>query len=166
MSGIKQWAFSVCAAMIACGIAQMILPRGGMEKIFRVTVSVFFLCCLLSPVVIRSPDLRLELSEYSQADIQRRADRLNQVVQGQTGDSIRWQLRKIIAEKLGEKGINYHDVTINISINGQSEPQVDSVKILLDPVHKQEGENIRAALERELGLDIQLAYRDGVPEEE
>ena len=55
MEGIKQWAFSVCAAMVACGLCQMLLPKAGMEKIFRMTVSIFFLCCLLSPIVLQNP---------------------------------------------------------------------------------------------------------------
>lgn len=159
MDAIKQWAFSICAAMVAAGLAQMLLPKSGMEKIFRTTVSIFFLCCLLSPIVLRDPGLRLELQEYSQSEIDARARRLTKTIDSQTGEAMQWQLEKIISEKLSQMGINYHQITININNNGQSGQEIQSVEIILDRVHEKDHQKIHAELARALGLTVRLGYK-------
>lgn len=158
MDAIKQWAFAVCAAMIAVGISRMILPKSSVEKVFKITASVFFLCCLLSPIVISSPNLKIELSEYPRQDIQGRVDALNQVVNEQTGQSIEKQLIKIIETKLQEKGIKYYAITINMNRKGQSEQPVEYVAIELDAAYEQEHKSMLAMLEDELGLSVRLGY--------
>lgn len=161
MEAVKTWAFSVCAAMVACGLAQMVLPRGSMEKVFRMTVSVFFLCCLLSPVVLRDPGLRIEVREYAQQDIDRRAQRLADEAAAQAGTGAEGELRKIIAEKLAGMGINYRDITINMNISGQSAPEAIQVDILLDKAHEREHREIHDALEEALGVQVRLGYAGG-----
>ena len=59
MEAVRQWAFGLCAAAVACALAQLVLPGAGMQRVFRITCSVFFLCCLLSPVALAPGDLRL-----------------------------------------------------------------------------------------------------------
>ena len=158
MEAIKQWAFSICAAMVACGLSQMLLPKSSMEKIFRTTVSVFFLCCLLSPLVLQKPELRIELEEYAQSDIDARAARLRQVVQSQTAQASEGELKKIIAAKLSQMGINYHSITINMSINGQSENGIDSVEIELARSHAKDHDTIHAELAEAFGIPVRLGY--------
>lgn len=158
MEAIKQWAFSICAAMVTCGLSQTLLPKSSMEKIFRTTVSIFFLCCLLSPIVLQKPELRIELEEYAQSDIDARAARLQQVVQSQTAQASEGELKKIIGTKLSQMGINYHSITINMSINGQSENRIDSVEIELDRVHAKDHDSIRTELTETFGVPIRLGY--------
>lgn len=171
METVKQWALSVCAAAVACGIAQMVLPRGSMEKIFKITVSVFFLCCLLSPLVVRSPELRMEWQEYAREDIERRAERLSGVAASQAERAVVVEVTKIVEEKLTEMGINNSGITININRNGQSMegdgnaqeamPQLD---ILLDVPPPQNHAAIQAALEEAVGLPVRLRYADRAEE--
>lgn len=158
MEGVRQWAFSVCTAMVACGIAQLVMPKSNMEKMFRVTVSVFFLCCLLSPVVIRSPDLLIQVEEYSREEIEARAAKLTAVVDAQSQSEAKAQVEKIIADKLVKMGIKYRSITININTNGQSGQEIESVDIELDVQHERDHEKILAALRGEMGLKIRLGY--------
>lgn len=159
MQAIQQWAFSICAAMVACGLAQMLLPPSNMEKVFRTTVSVFFLCCLLSPMLLRGSELRFELEEYTQADIEQRAARLTGEVDRQAGAAAGEDLKKIVEQKLAQMGINYLDIAININTNGQSAEDTARVDILLDTALEPEHDRIRSQLE-ELGMDIRLVYTD------
>lgn len=158
MDAIKQWAFSICAAMVACGLAQMVLPNSGMEKIFRTTVSVFFLCCLLSPVFLRVPSLQIELQESTRSDIEQRAARLTGEVERQAADTAGSELRKIVEEKLAQMGINYLDIAININTNGQSAEDAAQVDILLDAAQEAGHGALQAELAQALGVDIRLQY--------
>jgi len=158
MDAIRQWAFSICSAMVACGIAGLILPRGNLEKMFRLSVSVFFLCCLLSPVLLPKSALRFDLKEYTQEDIQERADAVTRVAEDQSLEAARENLEKIIGEKLGEMGIKYRVITINIITNGQSDQIVDTVEIVLDRQHEREHQQILSDLKETFDLDFRLGY--------
>lgn len=161
MDTVKQWAFSACATMIACGLAQMVLPRSNLEKIFRLTVSVFFLCCLLSPLVLTRPELRLEWEDYSSRQVQERAQQLEQELLSQTKTALDRDLKKIIEEKLDEMGIKCHTVTINMITNGQNEQQLDGVELVLDAAHERERESVRDEIQQLLGLPVKISCAFG-----
>ena len=158
MDALKQWAFSICCAMVACGMAQLLLPKSGMERIFKLCVSVFFLCALLSPILLASPELRISVEEYSQEDIQRRAARLEELVESQAERAAGESLEKIVADKLLEKGIKYSSITININTSGQNTAQAPMATIILDREHESRHEAIHRELTAELGLEVRLGY--------
>ncbi|WRS28150.1 stage III sporulation protein AF [Oscillospiraceae bacterium MB08-C2-2] len=159
MEAVKEWAFSLCAAMVACGIGQMVLPKSNLEKLFRLTVSVFFLCCLLTPFFLRGPGLALDVEIEALPDIGERAARLEQVLEEQSQRQITTSMEKIIQDKLQKMGINYHTITINITTNGQNDTQVDGVKLTLEKQHQASGPLIQKTLENELGLAVELEYQ-------
>ena len=88
MEEIRQWAFGICAAAVACGLTQMILPKSSMQRVFGITSSVFFLVCLLSPVALVPLTLDITTQEEFQQEADRRADRLRLMVEEQQKDAI------------------------------------------------------------------------------
>jgi hypothetical protein len=157
MQSLQQWALSLSAAMVTAGICHILTPHGSMEKIFRATVSVFFLCCLVSPFVLDSAALELQAREYPEAAIEERARRLEGAVDAQTEEAARWEIAKLVGEKLDELGINYRGVAITMEQNGQSGVR-PSAEITLESVHEKDHREIKAALERELGFEVRLRY--------
>ena len=158
MEAIKQWCFSLCTAMVACGIMQMLMPNSSLEKVFRLTVSVFFLCVMLSPVLLQSPQLRIEVEEYSIQNIRMRAERLSTLMESQTDTAARQNIRKIIEEKLSEMGINCHSITIDIITKGQNIGQSFFADISLYGEDQNRNEEILRELRDLLGIDIRLKY--------
>lgn len=172
MEAVRQWAFAVCAAMVACGLARMVLPKAGMEKIFRATVSVFFLCCLLMPVAVRFDKPGFAFEQSANEDIQRRADRLSDLVWQQADAAAGRDVTELVEEKLAQMGIKYREITINMNINGQREQSTASgsgpegggrVNILLDAARENDREQIQEALERQLGLEVQITCAEERP---
>lgn len=158
MEALKQWAFSICCAMVACGIMQILMPKSSLERMFKLVVSVFFLCCLLSPFLLRSAALGLELREYPQNDIEERASRLESVVERQWNGAAAGGLEKIVRGKLAEMGINDDTTTINIITNGQITNEPPIVEITLDSAYRERHNVLRGALMDELGLEVRLGY--------
>lgn len=158
MQSIRQWAFSVCCAMVACGLAQLLLPKSSMQRMFKLCISVFFLCCLLSPVLLQSPDLRIEIREYAQEDMQRRAERLVEVVERQSDAAAESELRKIVEEKLLQMGINDRRIAIHINTNGQNSAEGILVEITLDEALEPEHDRIWKELSNSLGVEVRLGY--------
>jgi len=51
MEEIRNWAFSVCTASICGAVMNIILPEGSTQKVFKSVFCVFFLCCIISPLL-------------------------------------------------------------------------------------------------------------------
>ena len=51
MEAIRVWASSVCMAALFGVVAGIIAPNGSMEKIFKLTISIFFLTALITPLM-------------------------------------------------------------------------------------------------------------------
>lgn len=159
MQALREWAFSICTAMVVCGIALQIMPKSNLEGIFKLVVSVFILCIMLSPIIILVPHERIVLEEYSSAVAEEKAENLRRVVEDQAQISAKWQAEKFIEDKLLQMGIKYHDVTININTNGQSEA-ADLVDIILDKSMLPQHEKTVMRLEDALQMDVRLSYAE------
>lgn len=161
MSAIKQWAFSLCATMVACGILQMLMPKSNLEKMLRLVVSVFFLCCVLSPIVLRSPELMVDIEVASDQEIAERSRRVTELAESQARNAAAFALEQMVAGKLSQMGINAHALTININTNGQNAVELASAEIVLDETYKTRHDTLVRELEAELGVTVMLTYREG-----
>lgn len=156
MEAVKQWGFSLCAAMVACGIAHMMLPKSNLEKMFRMVVSVFFICAILSPIVLRDTGLMVDIAFGAEVEIADRSGRVAEVADRQTLDRMRADLEKMIADKLSQKGIKVREVTININTSGQNSVQITSAEVLIASEHREQLDTISVELESELGCPVRI----------
>jgi len=155
---VKQWAFAVCAAMVVCGIAHMLLPKSNLEKMFRMVISIFFLCAVLSPVIIESPALTLEIPDIAYAKIAERSRRLDETATRQALSAAKKTLEETVMAKLSQKGIKAHTVTINIITNGQNELNLQDAAVTLYSGEELRGAQIKRVLEYELGCPVALEF--------
>jgi len=158
MSALIQWAFALCAAMVAMGLCRMLIPSSGMEKTFRFVVSIFFLAVLLSPVAFRFPSLMIDIPLHTQEETQRRSESLDEITHRQALGIAGGQLRQIVSEKLSQRGINAHSIAINFTTNLQGEIELDSVVIVLDEADRESEAYLKSYLESELGAAVWLHY--------
>ena len=157
MNGIREWAFSACAAMAVCGIARMVLPAGNLQKVLNITISVFFMCCLLSPLALRTGG-NIELNWYSQEESEKLAQQLMLGINAQANNAAEAAIEKIISEKLLDMGINHTGITININTNGQNDAQIENINIRLPEEYEERNTEIQDRLENAMGMKIQLVY--------
>jgi stage III sporulation protein AF len=158
MSAINSWAFTLCAALAASGLALQILPKTNLTGVFKLVVSMFFLCSLLMPMAIQLPTGRYSLEAYSERAASEKAQELQALAEKQATAQAGQNLEKIIAAKLRQMGIKHHAVTINIDVNGQSASPI-SADIAIDKSHEAEHGRISQGLREELDIGLNLAYR-------
>ena len=158
MSALGQWAFALCVAMVAMGLCKMLVPSKNMEKTFRFVVSVFFLCVLLSPAVVRFPALMIELPVHTQREIDQRSQQLDEMARQQALTMASGRLRQIISEKLSLRGINPHSIAINFNTNYQGETILESVEITLDVAYQDYQAALIEYLQVELGCSVWLSF--------
>lgn len=99
MQAITQWAAGICFAIAAAGICGMLVPQNALGKTFRVLLSVFFLCSVLSP--LRSCS-QLELPVVD-APPEQLAEEISQQLEEQLSDRIAQQLTEQAEPPLTEE---------------------------------------------------------------
>ncbi|HHY53269.1 MAG TPA: stage III sporulation protein AF [Clostridiales bacterium] len=159
MSAVKEWAFSLCAAMVAAGLLRMLLPKSNLEKILRMVLSVFFLCCLLSPAVLKFPSLLVEMEMESREELTSRSEKVMELARRQSVELARESLKKLVKEKLAQRGIIVHAVTINMVTQGQNDMTLQSVELVLDAAEQQGHDDLALELGRELGTEVIIRYQ-------
>ena len=147
MDGIRSWAFSTCAAAIACGLFQLLLPRTGMRKVLNATVSVFFLCCLFSPVFLSF-----------QQEIELRSKQLETVVQDAGEALAEEKIRQEIQQVFHELGIEGGKIYIKIHEAGDGRISISECKVQLPQTYAPRHDEIQKALLQRLGERILLEY--------
>lgn len=158
MENLRQWAFSVSTAMVLCGIIKMLLPGGDVSKTVNITLSVFFLCALLSPVFVNPVRIELDYPENNISAIEEKAEELVSVVEKQSNAAAVESTEKIIIDKLSKMGINHIDITININTKGQQQSDIISADITLPKEYEQYHEAVASDLKKSLGFTVRLGY--------
>ena len=157
MNMLREWAVAVCAACIAVAVMQSMLPQNGLQKIFNLAASAFFLVCLLSPLkllnlqaapaykTIESNQLRVENS-------------LDEVIRRQALGAFGAEVKKLVASTSQKLGVLPLEVEVFIN-NGEADSiSINEIIIKLkdedakfEPILKNE---VKAAT----GKDPQVVY--------
>lgn len=159
MEGIRQWAFGICAAAIACGMAQLLLPKSSMQRVFNITSSVFFLGCLLSPMMfsVALPDIPAR--DEIQREVERRSDSLSSVMEERTGEQASESLRQLARQTLERMGITPQKIYINVHDDGENGISISECEVELSESEFPRHDEIRAALMQSLGVNVLIGYK-------
>lgn len=160
MEALRQWAFGICAAAIACGLIQLVLPQSGMQKVFRVTAGVFFLGCILSPLVLPvAGDLDFTVQkEQMQAEVERRSGQLRMEVTESGNEIAVESVRREAARALEEIGIPYQKIYVNIHDMEDGGISISECEVELERRYAQRHDEIRQYLMGRLGVNVLIGY--------
>ena len=144
MDGIREWGYSLCAAAIACGMMQVLIPNAGAGRVMRMTVSVFFLCCLFSPLVLRTPELAEIPQSTAQAEANEIARRLTEGQEGRFIGKAQEGLRHRVQDSLEEIGIFPSKIQITIHAVDKSRIEINElILVLREDDREREGEVVQ-----------------------
>ena len=166
MQTLRQWCFSVCATAVCCGIVQILIPRSGLERILKMTVSVFFLTSLITPLLlgIQGGNLSLdwELSrEQVEQQLQSRGESLESELERRFARDASGQLEQIVSEALVQMGINSSEISIKVNTNEEGSISISEVELQLDEQYESRHDEIRSQLEEILGVRVLIGYETG-----
>lgn len=160
MEAIRHWAFGVCAAAIACGIIRLVLPASGMQRIFNVTASVFFLSCLLSPFFFSPPELE-NFSwerEQMQTEVERRSAGLSEALEDTGRELASGSIRLEAGRVLEELGVEGGKIYVNVHDKPEGGISISECEVQLPRKYESRHDEIRGALLQRLGVGVLLGY--------
>ena len=160
MDEVHRWVFTVCCGALLCGIVSVLLPNKGMEKLMRMGLGLFLLCCLLLPVgkPLHFPDLELE---GAQAEAERAAGEVTGFFLRDSVEKGETVLRQAAAKELREYGIKEEDIQIYIEADGPREGSglAFTVELVLPRQLQERQQQLLPRLEQALGIAVRLGYR-------
>ncbi len=160
MSVFQEWAFAVCLAAVTGGICHILLPNSSLERIFKVTASAFFICCLIYPLLDVGRLLRMEVAQSASSQTQEVAANLEETMEEQIDQSAQTVFYELASKKLDEMGIKDPVIHIYIRTEAESISAEDvMVEVLVDRECEPYHEEIIRILQVELGVEVRIGYK-------
>ena len=150
MTEVNRWVFTICCGAVLCGAVSVLLPSRGTERLMRLVLGLFMLCCLLPA------GMRLELPALDPPEAAASMEQAaGEVTEFFLQDTLE---RSRAVEELRESGINGQDIQIYIEAK---EPKDDgrpelTAELILPRELAGRGEELRQLLEKELGIAVRL----------
>ncbi|BCI60510.1 stage III sporulation protein AF [Solibaculum mannosilyticum] len=151
MDWIRGWATAICMGALAAALAQMLAPSGALQKIFKVAVAAFFLCCFLSPFFNSD-----SLPEFSLPDepisVEESAQNLKQEMHRQLQDQVEVRLKQLSMDATQKVGITPEKILIHMDTDADGSISIKQIDVVLkDEDQKMKG-SVRSAIQETLGF--------------
>lgn len=161
MDEVSRWVFTICCGAALCGVVSVLLPGKGMERLMRMVLGLFLLCCILPPGL--EMDLSLPDPPEAAAGQQAAAEEVTGYFLQSAARQGEEELRRLAEKELREAGINGDDIQIYIEADtgsglGDERPLELTVRLLLPPGLEGRADGLRERLEEELGVTVRLEY--------
>lgn len=149
MGELKQWALLFCAAIVAGGLASLLLPSGNSRKAGITALSFFLLAGFIAPINELRADFDPQL-ESSELLSEQWEEKLAQGTEALSYSLAKDHILKLIQTRLELMDLEVLELDADFS-EGE-EPRLVSIKISLQAGDQDKETELRALLLREYGL--------------
>lgn len=151
MAGIQSWATVVCLAALAAGMAGIVAPQGHMEKVYKFTVALFFLCCMLTPLFgLKSIHLDTSLSNLSSS----RTASAAEIVNSQKTEQSRQALADLVTRTFQKYGITPVSVQVSVTAYSAGAMSIGGAAAVVKKADFQKADTLRQSVGNELGMSV------------
>lgn len=151
MDAVRDWAIGLCLAAVACTMLQMLGPKGGMGRIFKILIAAFFICCLCMPLLkLKS----LENLTLPQLDGAVSSDQLQEQVNSQLSRQIDVSLKKVADETLENYGITAAKVAAETDTSEDGGIYITRITLYLDKQNIAKAIAAKQVMEQRLGTEV------------
>lgn len=159
MQAIQNWGYALCVAALVSCIIQIISPEGVMKKIINMVLSIFFICCLLSPI-LGNTEIHLLTQEISNDEANHIAQQIELNVTEQYYAIAEQNIKTIVTEKLAEIKVVPKEIKVCINKESDDSVSIDRIEIQLAEKDEEMHSYIRKYLMDYLGINILLEYAE------
>lgn len=153
MDAIKGWAAALCVVAVGCTLIQMLAPKDGMGRIFRILIGAFFLCCMVSPLLSLRKMTNLDLNLLP-AEIQ--SSLLEDKVKEQLDRQISAAVEKIVNQAMENYNLKAEKVETITDTSEDGSIYMKQIILYLDKQSMAQSAAVRQALEQRLGIPIDV----------
>ena len=157
MDGLRQWGIGLCAACLVAAIANQLVVQGRLQKIYRVVLSVFFLACLFSPLLVQNGTLRFSISDSSETLMQQTADALEEQQQLMATQLAVANIQTVVGSFLEQQGVTAQEITVQLEQH-EDQLQITGITVLLPQEYQPEQARLQSLLQEQFALPFTMVY--------
>ena len=158
MAEASRWVFTICCAVLICGLVSAILPSESMEKAMSLILGLFLLCCFLLPMGVDFSDFRVDLQSPDSVQEETAREATDFFLRGAMEQNLE-AAEKEILEYLGEYGIKPDEADIYIDTEEKPSGEWEMIVSICLPERARENHDvIYKALEYKLGTTVRREY--------
>ncbi len=155
---LKNWALCACFASVAGAIVYMIAPSGSMQKIFRFSLCVFFLGCLLSPFVLRPEGISFSWEGSLGGEPDRVQQEVEQEMDRYIYEQFKRNLQTIVEKSLQGIEVLPDAVEIDLNTDDPDSIRLERITIHLQEEYRSRQGEITERIRTDIGLAPALAF--------
>lgn len=152
MDSVKGWAAMLCAVALGCALLQMLAPKEGLGRIFKLIAAAFFLCCLVTPLLSLKSLTRLSV-DFLPEEV--RADVLQERVNEQVLRQIDAALQRVTTEALEGRNIKVEKVEAQTDTSEDGSIYIERVILYMDKQNIKNAMTARQVMEQRLGVTVE-----------
>ena len=153
MNEVVKWAAALCTAAVGCTALQMLAPKGGLGKLFKLITAAFFLLCLVSPLLSMKNLTSLSLdslpSEVSGEVLQER-------VQAQFEQQVNAALLETANNALKNYDIQAAKMSVLMDTGEDGGIYITKITLYLDKQNASQAIAAKQVMEQRLGTEIKV----------
>lgn len=153
MDGIQGWAAALCVAAIGCALMQMLAPKDGLGRIFKLMLGAFFLCCMGMPLLQMGSITSLDVGSLP-------SDVTNELLQEKVDVQLRRQVEsavvKLAETALANRDVEAEKIAVTMDTSEDGGIYIQQVTIYLDKQNKPKALAVQQVLEQQLGVSVVL----------
>ena len=160
MEWLRSWALAAGCAAVAGGLALTLSPDSGIQRVFRLVLSAFFLCCLIIPLANNPPQIAASIDTSPSSKVEEIADKLTVTIDERVSEQAGEEIKQEILRNLGDLGINPLSLEIYI-VSDRLNDQATSVgaEIVLERKYSDRHDELVSYLKNKLGIEVKLGYK-------
>lgn len=162
MDIIREWAFAVCVAAVAGSIMRLMCPAGEVAKIYKVTVSVFLLCCILAPVLNSTLSVDWGMEGFTSSAAEENTGELKATLEAQVEEEFISSVKAYIESEITAYGASAEKIYINVNRNEDGGIFITELNIFLSAGDEDKQAEISKALRDNLGIEPAIQFRQEV----
>lgn len=161
MEWLRSWALAAGCAAIAGGLALTLSPVSGIQRVFKIVLSAFFLCCVVVPLVRNPP----QVSDFMYPDSATQkaediADKLRIIIDERISDDAGSEIKEEILRNLNDLGIIPISTKIYIVTDRYNQDNTSvCAEMILDSSLSSKHDELVSYLKNKLGIDVKLGYQ-------
>lgn len=157
MTQISAWTTTVCIAVVAAIIVEMVTPDSKLGKSVHMMLSLFLLCAIFLPF---AGGIHIEIPKKESSSVQRsiNAPSLEEEIKRQSLLNMEGKVAELTEQKLKEKGYDVKKITVEMDTLSDGRIEIKQTTIWMDKKWLTHEGRIMGVLEKELGLTAKIVY--------
>lgn len=129
MDGIRTWCATLCLAALGCTAVQLLAPKGGLGRVYRLAVHTFFLLCMLTPLTRIDSLGSLSVEHLPESVV---TDVLEDTVTRQLETQVREAVTSLMNEAMSERGVQAKKIEVETDISVGGDIYIQHVTVTVD----------------------------------